>query len=272
MSTPNFPPLVARAQSTPSDLEHAVLAEQLGTTGNGNAITAISKNSSVPAVSIRGSGALLDCVNSAGLSVATIAQDGSITVQGQQLGQSVDSSIYPISEYGFASLSVDIGACQTNSDLSSWRVRMYVPANTPLVAAGVFCNTAGTPGVGGLNGYSVYSDDAQTQLASSPTDNNLYATGGWRFKDFSSPVAAQSDPYFVQLLIAINGYVAAPSTLYSICGGSGGNTYSVYSGGYNKPNHRRSVFATISSFPASFDPTSHGTITEYMLLAALATA
>lgn len=272
MSTPNFPPLVARATSSPSDLEHAVLAEQLGTTGYGNAITAISKNSSVPVVSIRGHGALLDCVNSSGVSVATIAQDGTITVGGQQLGQSVDSSIYPLSEYGFASVSENIGSFRTNSDLSSWRVRMYVPANKPLVAAGVFCNTAGTLGAGGLNGFAVYSDDGQTQLASTPTDDTLYATGGWRFKDFSAPIAAQNDPYFVHLLIAINGYLAAPSTLYSICGGSGGNTYSVYSGGYNKPNHRRSVFATISSFPASFNPTSHGTITEYMLLAALATA
>lgn len=258
--------------SSPSDAEPALVAEQLGVSGPGNAITAISRNSSTPAVTIRGNGVLLDCVNSSGLSVATIGQDGTITVQGEELGQGVDSSVYPISEYGFASISTEIGSCKTNSDLSSWRLRMYVPANTPLVAAGVFCNTAGTAGAGGLNGFSVYSDDGQTQLASTPTDDTLYATGGWRFKDFSVPMASRSTAYFVNLLIAINGYLAAPSTIYAVIGGSGGNTYSVYSGGYGKPNHRRSAFATISSFPASFNPASHGTITEYMPLAALATA
>jgi hypothetical protein len=147
---------------------------------------------------------------------------------------------------------------------------MHVKAGDPITAAGVFLNSPGTLGAGGLNGFAVFSDDGQTLLGSTPTDNNLFATGGWRFKDMSVQIPEQDTDRFVQVLIAHNGYDVSPSTPYTIIGGTGTATYSVFSGGYNNSGHRRSAFASISSFPSSLDPATHGTLTEYMPLVALA--
>lgn len=268
---PDYSPVVARALSSDHNAEHALLADQLGTSGSGSGAYVVSSNSNTPVLVVGGLGVLAEFRDAIGATVASIAQDGTITVNGQELGGgSSDSSAYPISEYGFISVSEVIGAFDHNSALGSWRVRMPVKANTPVQAVGVFLNSAGTAGTGGLNGFAVYSDDGQTLLGSTTTDNSLYETGGWRFKDLASPIPAQDSDRMVQVLIALNGYDAAPSVPFSIVGGTGGSSYSVYSGGYNKAGHRRSAFATISSFPATFNPTSHGTVTEYLPLVALA--
>lgn len=269
----DYSPITTRARSSPDNGEHAVSATQLGTSGHGSGIYTMSNNPDAPALVVAGSGTLAEFRTPVGVTVAAIAQDGTITVQGSELGGGSTSdgsgSVYPLRAYGFSSVSGDIGTFQTNSTLGSWRVRMYVPAGELAVAAGVFINTVGTVTTGGVNGFALYTDDGQTRIGTTPSDDNLYTVGGWVFKDFDTGLTDNPDGQFVQLLIAINGYSVPPSVPFAQVGGTGTATYSVFSGGYVVLGHRRSAIASLSSFPASFDPATHGTLTEYIPLVAL---
>lgn len=80
------PPLVARAVSSDGNALHAVTADQAGVAGQGAALLAVSGNPAAPAVIVRGAGLLADFRNALGVSVAQVAQDGTITVAGEVIG------------------------------------------------------------------------------------------------------------------------------------------------------------------------------------------
>lgn len=80
-------PVVARADSSTSASQHAVLADQIGSSGIGSAILAESTNPQVPAVVIRGVGTLLELRDGSGSPVASIGQDGTLDTSGGISGE-----------------------------------------------------------------------------------------------------------------------------------------------------------------------------------------
>lgn len=75
-------PVVGRYYGTPSDNQHAVFADQQGTTGTGAALRAESANGQVPAISAKGSGVLLSLENALGISVFSVSQVGLVAASG----------------------------------------------------------------------------------------------------------------------------------------------------------------------------------------------
>jgi len=173
---------------------------------------------------------------------------------------------YPISAYGFVAIADTVTSFTVGATFESHVVRMFVPAGKAITAAGVLLEAGGSVGAGGLNSFAIY-DDAGTLVAATPTDDTLFTSSGWRFKDFSSPIAAQGSDRFVRVHANVSGYSSLPTAMYSIVTPSSG---AAFNSGYNMPNHRRSVYTSaVSSFPASFTPSSYGNVYQYLPLLAL---
>lgn len=176
-------------------------------------------------------------------------------------------SAYPISAYGFIAVTDSIATHNGNSSVGPGVVRIFVPAGKAITAVGIFVRSVGTLGTGGLNGFAIYSD-AGVLVETTASDDSLYTATGWRFLVLNSVIPAQTSDRFVRVHRAVSGYSSAPLVMYAVCGTS---TESVFFGGYGVPNHRRVVYTgNISSWPASFDPVTYGTVTEYLPLMALA--
>lgn len=173
---------------------------------------------------------------------------------------------YPISAYGLVAASDDIAAHTIGTAFGSGVLRIFVPAGNAITAVGVFIRNVGTLGAGGLNGFAIY-DDNGTFVESTASDDTLYTTLGWRFLTLNSVIPAQGTDRFVRVYRAVNGYSGLPNTFY-VQIGTGSNTPLL--GGYNVPNHRRTVYTNGEvSWPASFNPLTFGTLTEYVPLIGL---
>ncbi len=171
---------------------------------------------------------------------------------------------YPIQEYGFFTASTGIEAAKDKSTMGGFYfARIFIPAGKAIGVAATVVTDAGTLGAGGGNCFCVY-DDSGNLVASTPTDDTLWATTGWRIGTFSTPIPAQTADRFVYASPFCVGYSSAPYIPYNVVA----NTALLYTG-YNKPNHRRAFYANAGSPPASFDPTSYGSDSNYLPFIAL---
>lgn len=164
--------------------------------------------------------------------------------------------IYPLSAYGLFTASGQIEAFTSNSTAGGvFFARVYVPAGNAITGAASIVRNAGTLGGGGENGFAVYEDDGTFDV-SSVSDNNLWATPGWIFKTFPTPVAASNVDRFVWVGIMTTGYSSPPYILYNV---QGGGITGTTGGGFNLPGHRRAFYSSsVSSWPASFNPATYG--------------
>lgn len=173
------------------------------------------------------------------------------------------AAIYPLGAYGFVSASGPMENFTANSTFNNWTVRMFVPGGKAVTAVLVAVNTAGTLGAGGLNGFAVYSDDGTAQLGITPTDNRLWDSVGWRTASLGMPIAAQSADAYVRVVVAVNGYTASPYIPYAVIGASDGLFL-------NRQSRRTAYLGGLSVFPASFNPATYGTLTNYLPFIGLA--
>lgn len=166
---------------------------------------------------------------------------------------------YPVDQYGFVAVTFPLECVSTATAVTVNTIeiaRIYVPANKAITGAGVNVATAGvTPGSSNASGFLLYSDDGQTQVASHTNDYTIFTTAGWRFKAFTSQVAAQSVGKFYRLAMVHTCTTTAPKF---------GTTSSTASSTWNflapSGTHRRQIFQTsVTSFPATFAPASYGT-------------
>lgn len=172
---------------------------------------------------------------------------------------------YPITAYGFIAASDSVASFTTTSGLANFYVRVPVPKNRPIAVVATVVIGAGTLGAGGLNGYSVYSD-AGALLGSTVSDDALWSTPGWRVKALSATIPGQGADRFVIVGMTVNGYVVAPSIPYIVMGPSSGDGL----GGGNGVTNRRSFFTGgIASWPASINPATEGTTSNYLPLVAI---
>jgi hypothetical protein len=213
----------------------------------------------------------------ASLSQLLLPTDPSAALQGvtKQYGDAATldakrSYDYPLDQYGLVGSSLhpdNVGPTTTFSvTVNTIEIyRIYVPANAVITGAVAYVFTAGTtPGASNDSGYCLYPDDGSTQTAKTVNDYTLFTTNGWRAKAFPSPVAAQSVGRFVRLAL-LHTCTTTPKFAF-------GNVFSsaFYNGNALGATHRRGVFATsTTTFPASFNPATFGTLDNPMLLLGL---
>lgn len=161
--------------------------------------------------------------------------------------------IYPLSAYGFFTASCPIESATTTSEFTNaFFARIFVPAGKAIAAVGMMVTTAGTLAGGGENSFAVYTD-AGVFVSSTPTDNTLWSSTGWRVKEFSSAIAAQSSDRFVYVSPLLNGHSANPHIAYNLT-----RDIVTQGGGYNTNNRRTFYQNGLTAWPASFTPSSYG--------------
>lgn len=174
---------------------------------------------------------------------------------------------YDLSEYGIVTATVQPEVAQVSSAAGHWMVRIRVPAGKALTGVGVLVTSAGTlTSAGGFNSLALYDDAGANLLAQTAADDTIWTSPGWQGRAFTASYATQSSTWYARIRLQVDHMSPAPSFAYAKAGPSGSGAFT---GGVSKPNHRRSVFisgAALTSWPASFDPTSIGSNTEYLPL------
>lgn len=168
-----------------------------------------------------------------------------------QSSSSASSQVYPIEEgYGYHSASISPDDATAASGIGGWHTRIWVPAGKAISTAAIFVTTAGV-GTPTLAGFAVYTDDGQTKLGETTADNNIFASTGTRSGTFASPIAAQGSGRFVRVLFSQNYSTSGVSCTFATENGPGGGA--AFNGGLAV---RTAFFSALSSFPASFDPST----------------
>lgn len=171
-------------------------------------------------------------------------------------------STYPPQGYGFFAVSENPAVCAEPSSVGSGTVvcaRVWVPANNVITNVSACVQIAGTVGGGGTNGFAVYTD-AGSLVAQSTTDNTLWSSTGWKTKALSSSIAAQASGRFVYVCLLVVGYAADPEIMWAA-------SHEAVMAANPSTTNRRSFYITgQSSFPASFNPVSAGTLNGFLPL------
>lgn len=155
---------------------------------------------------------------------------------------------YPLAGYNFIAASLPIEAAHGDANHgSNWCTRVWVPANKPITAIGIFVTIPGSVGSGN-NGFAIYDDDGAF-VAGTVSDNNLWTVDhDWSIKALAAPIAAQSSGRFVRVVSVASG--TDPWILYW----TQGSAELLMQGGYGVTNHRRAI-ASVADFSASFPST-----------------
>lgn len=202
-----------------------------------------------------------DSTQTSGVKWAT-ASGGAAAVQ--------NTGVYPLSAYGFFTATAAIESFTQQSTLGTgfFFGRIFVPAGKAIAGIGTVITTAGTVGAGGENSFAVYTD-AGVLVQQTTTNNNLWTTTGWVTQTFGTPIASQGSDRYVYASAVVTGYTALPNAMYAVFGSTSG---AAMSGGYglSATAGRRAFYNGGSSWPASFDPTTYGTLSNYLPLVALA--
>jgi hypothetical protein len=246
------------AQGNDSRITGAIQASTATTKGD---ILVATASATIARLGVGSDGQVLtaDSAQTSGVKWATAS--GGAAVQ--------NTGVYPLSAYGFFTASAAVESCTQISTLGGvFFARIFVPAGKAINGIGTVITTAGTVGGGGENSFAVYTD-AGVLVQQTTTTNSLWTTTGWVTQTFGTPIAAQGSDRYVYASTIVTGYSAAPNTVFAVFGSTSG---AAMSGGYglSATTGRRAFYNTVSSWPASFDPTTYGTLSNYLPLVALA--
>lgn len=175
---------------------------------------------------------------------------------------------YPISAYGYVACTVhpdsvnNVATAQaTVNTLEVYRI--WVPAGTAITGAATFVGTAGTtPGSTNASGFALYTD-AGVLITSTPNDYTLFTSTGLRTKAFSAAQAASSTDTWYRLAMVHTCSVVPKFGVSSV------NSTTFYNAAVSG-THRRGIFqASTLTYPASFTPSTFGSLDSPMLFMAL---
>lgn len=169
--------------------------------------------------------------------------------------------LYPLSEYGFHTVSCPIGS---NPNILSlilgklYLTRVYVPAGNAINKIYFAVKTIGALPNINASGIALYTDAGV--MIDSITNNSLFTSTGWKSATLTNTVTAQSTGKFYWIGLLSNFVTLA--SIYS-------TAENPWNGGI--ASHRRNISAALSltGFPASFNPTSYGTNETVLPLLAL---
>lgn len=187
----------------------------------------------------------------------------------------------PVHGPGGAPAEIDGFVCWTGDPLhwstlstigdgnTSW-VRLPVPAGQTIEKLWVCVGTAGSYAASsGKPNRMALADDNGNVLSLTPDDPTLYTVQGWRSGTLAAPQAAQSTPRWVYVGLIVgdmSGLQLRYPTNASLFGGT--TETNTINGG--PETRRRAMYANgLSALPATFTPSSYGTVTAYMPLLAL---
>lgn len=174
-------------------------------------------------------------------------------------GLSASNYNYPLSEYGFHSISCPIGNSINFLGMIVGKLhltRIYVPAGKAINSINFAVKTIGALPGAIPSGVALYSDSG-VQL-SSVTNTAFFTSTGWKTATLPSPIAAQATSKFYWVGI-ISGFL----TLASL--------YSTADNPWNGPStHRRNIsVAGANALPTSFNPATYGSIEDVLPMIAL---
>jgi len=174
---------------------------------------------------------------------------------------------YPPQGYGFFSVSEAVTLCKNASAASTatlMLVRVWVPAGQSISSVSALVSSVGTLGAGGVNGFAIYTD-AGVLVSSTTSNDNLWTSTGWRTATFSSAIAVQTTNRFVYVGILVNGYSSGPTLRWFNC-----ESDDLVGPGVGVTNRRSFYNGGPTTFPASFNPASYGTLNSFIPLVGLA--
>lgn len=195
----------------------------------------------------------------------TLQHNGAAVVDTNDARLTDQTGYYPPQAYGFfATSSLPRHTNDQSTFFGIFLARMWIPAGKAITTVAAYVTTAGTVGGGGENSFAVY-DDNGTFIASTPSNNNLWSVTGLVQASFSTPIPAQSAGRFVYVACMCNGYSSSPYILYAATLGNS------ITGGIGLPSGKRhGMYASASSYPASFDSTTYGSSSNYLPFIGLA--
>ena len=179
-------------------------------------------------------------------------------------GGASDSPAFPLSGYGLLAASGDPSGFLANSNATNnsiFLARVWIPAGVVVTSLWAAVRTGGSYSATGTpNQLGLYTD-AGVQVAITPDDPTLWSASGWRGGALPAPVPAESAGRWAYIGLIVGGYtVGLPYPT-----GVDDAHASWFSGGVGA-TPRRAMYASGSSLPASFNPTSYGTPTTYLSL------
>lgn len=151
--------------------------------------------------------------------------------------------------YGYKTGSTDIEAVDGTATLGdAFFAKVFVPQGMEINKIGTIVKTAGTVNAGGLNGFAIWSEDGQTQIFTSSTDNIWTTNGDVSVNLGGAAIAAQSTDKTYICAIASKGYSVAPVMLFNVID-------PILTDG---PPLRRSWYSSDTAWPAAINPATHG--------------
>jgi hypothetical protein len=160
-----------------------------------------------------------------------------------------------------AALAYDCHACnfdpaaafQNSTINEQWFMRILVRAGRQINLVKTLVRVAGTAGAGGLNGFSLYSDDFTTLLWNSVSDDTLWtAAAGEVSKAVTGSLAGMTNrtpavDTWLRVGISARGHTAAPNFAFANFSGSS----AVSDAGHYRCRYRASAYG---AWPASIVP------------------
>jgi hypothetical protein len=176
------------------------------------------------------------------------------------------SGAFPLSAYGFVAASGPLEAFTSVSTFDGKTMFValaYVPAGVAIARVGtVFKNIGTFSPAQGPQRVAVYEQNG-TLAGSSVDDQTLWSVQGWRFGTLAVPVPAQAAGRLVYAAILTNGY-ANSNIAYNVT-----NYSDVVNTGLTAL-HRVMFSNAFTDLPASINPATFGTVTNFLPLIALA--
>lgn len=200
--------------------------------------------------------------------IGNMTVSGTLTVNGQPVGGGTAQNYgYPASLYGLKGISADPAAVHSGAAVGAnqrWYARLLWPAGVPITNIYVAVYAAGTwDGSTTGNRIGVY-DDTGAQLGALPIDETIWTVAGWRGGAVTGgPIAAPAADTALYIVPIARGMTGLQWVFpASAVDAPGGPFVSIGPAS----THRRAAYDTGTALPASFDPTTVGNSSGYVLL------
>lgn len=189
----------------------------------------------------------------------TLQHNSSAVVDTTDVRLTNQAGYYPPQAYGFFAMTVSARHATSSSFYGMYITRVWIPAGNAISTVSAYVTSAGVLGTpGSNNGFALYDDDGAS-IGSIPNYDSFWTTTGWVTATLTTPLAAQSTGRFIYVACLGSGnspsptFLSAQQTGSSALGGLGLNA-----------TKRHNLYNGVSSFPASFNPNTYASSSEYV--------